>query len=135
LLHARLVGQGWPLAPVRARDVRFAMIFAEFYGPPALFAASLVGMEQAIAGVLRVRPEDIVIRRIEAEDDYPGTEIWVELSSEEQLARHGRDLARRLTDVIRSHVEGDVWVLYRVVPLERVFLNGEPRRRGVAALD
>jgi hypothetical protein len=111
------------------------MIFAEFYGPTALFAASLLGMEQAIAKVLRVRPEDIVIRRIEAEDDYAGTEIWVELSSEEQLARHGRELARGLTEVIRSHVEGDVWVLYRVVPLERVFLNGEPRRRGAAALD
>jgi hypothetical protein len=111
------------------------MIFAEFYGPTALFAASLLGMEQAIASVLRVRPADIVIRRIEAEDDYPGTEIWVELSSEEQLARHGRELARGLSDVIHSHVEGDVWVLYRVLPLERVFLNGEPRRRGVAALD
>lgn len=111
------------------------MIFAEFYGPTSLFAASLAAMEQAIASVLRARPEDVVIRRIETEDDYPGTEIWVELSSDEQLARHGRELARALTGVIRSHSEGDVWVLYRVVPLEHVFLNGEPRRRGVPALD
>jgi hypothetical protein len=111
------------------------MIFAEFYGPTALFAASLLGMEDAIAKVLRARTEDVVIRRIEAEDDYAGTEVWVELSSEEQLARHGRELARALTEVIRSHVEGDVWVLFRVVPLDRVYLNGEPRRRGAAGFD
>ncbi len=109
------------------------MIFAEFYGPTSLFAAALAGMEQRIASVMRARPADIVIRRIEAEDDYPGIEIWVELSSEEQLARHGRELARGLTEVIRSHLEADVWVLFRVVPLDRVYLNGEPRRRGFAS--
>lgn len=92
-------------------------------------------MEQRIASIMRARPEDIVIRRIEAEDDYPGIEIWVELSSEEQLARHGRDLARGLTEVVRSHLDTDVWVLFRVVPLDRVYLNGEPRRRGFAAAD
>lgn len=92
-------------------------------------------LEERIAEVLHARPEDVVVRRIEAESDYPGAEIWVELSSEEQLARHGPVLARTISEVIRSHAKTDVWVLFRVVPLERVYLNGEPRRRGAAALD
>lgn len=111
------------------------MIFAEFYGPASLFADVLSTLEGRIAAVLHARPEDVVIRRIEAESDYEGTEIWIELSSEEQLARHGRDLARETSAAIRAHGETDVWVLFRIVPLEQVYLNGEPRRRGSAALD
>ena len=106
------------------------MIFAEFYGPATLFADSLSGMENRIAAVMRARPEDVVIRRLDAESDYPGAEIWIELSSQEQLVRHGKGLAQELTTVIQAHVETDVWVLFRIVPLDRVFLNGEPRRRG-----
>ncbi|MPZ15255.1 MAG: hypothetical protein GEU73_12670 [Chloroflexi bacterium] len=111
------------------------MIFAEFYGPASLFADTRSTLAERIASVLHARPQDIVIRRVEAESDYPGTEIWVELSSEEQLARHGRDLARQITSAIQPQFEGDVWVLYRIVPLDRVFLNGEPRRRGAATLN
>ena len=107
------------------------MIFAEFYGPAGLFTDCLSVLENRIAGVLRARPEDIVIRRIDAESDYSGTEIWIELSSQEQLARHGQDLARQLTAIVRAKVESDVWVLFRIVPLDRVFLNGEPRGRGI----
>ena len=92
-------------------------------------------LEERIAQVMHARPEDVVVRRIEAESDYPGAEVWVELSSEEQLARHGRPLAQAISEVVRSQVKMDVWVLFRVVPLERVYLNGEPRRRGAAALD
>lgn len=106
------------------------MIFAEFYGPAALFTDCLSAIEGRIATVLRARREDVVIRRIEAESDYSGTEIWIELSSQEQLARHGQDLARQLTAIMRAKVESDVWVLFRIVPLDRVFLNGEPRGRG-----
>lgn len=106
------------------------MIFAEFYGASSLYADAVAGLEQGIATVLQARPEDVVIRRIEMESDYPGTEIWVELSSDEQLAHHGQDLARAITGVIRALADGDVWVLFRVVPLQRVFLNGEPRARG-----
>jgi hypothetical protein len=111
------------------------VIFAEFYGPPSLFADSLASLETIIARVLNARREDVVIRRVEAESDYEGTEIWIELSSEEQLVRHGRDLARQISDSIRAHIETDVWVLFRIVPLERVFLNGEPRRRGFSGSD
>lgn len=107
------------------------MIFAEFYGPSSLFADTLTLLENRIAETLHARAEDVVVRRIDAESDYPGTEIWVELSSEEQLALYGRELARQITSAVRSVVEGDVWVLFRVVPLDRVYLNAEPRRRGV----
>lgn len=106
------------------------MIFAEFYGPSSLYADALAGIERAIGAVLHARTEDVVVRRVDTESDYAGAEVWVELSSDEQLARHGQDLARAITGVIRALVEGDVWVLFRVVPLERVFLNGEPRARG-----
>ncbi|MBM2809997.1 MAG: hypothetical protein HW416_756 [Chloroflexi bacterium] len=109
------------------------MIFAEFYGPASLFADVLSSMEERIAAALHARPTDVVVRRVEAESDYPGAEIWVELSSEEQLARHGREIAEQLTALLRARkVDDDVWVLFRIVPLERVFLNGEPRRRGSA---
>jgi hypothetical protein len=111
------------------------LIFAEFYGSSSLFADSLSGLEDRIAAVLRARPEDVVVRRVEAESDYSGAEVWIELSSEEQLVRHGRELARQVTAVIRAKAEMDVWVLFRIVPLDRVFLNGEPRRRGSAGLD
>ncbi|MEA2640719.1 MAG: hypothetical protein QOF51_2113 [Chloroflexota bacterium] len=111
------------------------MIFAEFYGPASTFAETLSTIEERIASVMNARPEDVVVRRVEAESDYPGAEIWIELSSEEQLARHGRELARQVTSAIRGQVESDVWVLFRVVPLDRVYLNGEPRRRGLAGLD
>jgi len=111
------------------------LIFAEFYGSTSLFADSLAGLESRIAAILRARPEDVVVRRVEAESDYPGAELWIELSSEEQLVRHGRELAQQATAVIRAKSEIDVWVLFRIVPLDRVFLNGEPRRRGAPGLE
>ena len=106
------------------------MIFAEFYGPSSLYADALSALEQSVAGVLHARPEDVVIRRIETESDYPGAEVWVELSSDEQVVRHGQELARAITGVLRALAEGEVWVLFRIVPLQHVFLNGEPRARG-----
>lgn len=108
------------------------MLFAEFYGTPSLFADVRSALEEQIAAVFQASIDDVVIRRIEAESDYAGTEIWIELSSEEQLAHYGRELARRVTSVVRRHAEVDVWVLFRVVPLAHVYLNGEPRTRGLA---
>lgn len=108
------------------------MIFAEFYGADGLYSGLRTTLEASIAEVLRARPEDVVLRRALIESHYPGTEIWVELSSEEQLAQYGRDIARRLTAAVRQESDDDVWVLFRIVPLSHVFLNGEPRRRGAA---
>lgn len=111
------------------------MIFADFYGTPSLFGKSQEQLQERIAAVFRARAEDVVVRRIEVDSDYPGAEIWIELSSDEQLARYGRELAREATAVIREHAESDVWVLFRVVPLSHVYMNGEPRRRGGGTLD
>jgi len=108
------------------------MLFAEFYGTPSLFAEVRSDLEAQIAGVFKASVDDVVIRRIEAESDYPGTEIWIELSSEEQLALYAREIARRVSSVIRGRAEIDVWVLFRVVPLAHVYLNADPRTRGLA---
>lgn len=107
------------------------MIFVEFFGPESVFRDARSGLQAQIAAVFRTRPEEVVLRRIPAETDYAGAEIWIELSSEEQLARHGRDLAREVTAVVKRVASTDAWVLFRVVPLERVYLNGEPRARGI----
>jgi hypothetical protein len=111
------------------------VIFAEFYGSPSIFADTLAALESRIARVLNARPEDVVIRRVEAESDYEGTEIWIELSSEEQLVRHGKELAQQVSDAIRAHFETNVWVLFRILPLDRVYLNGQPRGRGFSGSD
>ena len=66
------------------------------------------------------------------EGDAPQIELWVELSSEEQLVRLGRDLAERLSAVVRQTSDVDVWVMFRIVPLSRAFLNGVPRGRARA---
>ena len=111
------------------------MIFAEFYGPSSLFADTLSTIEERIAAVMHARREDVVVRRIEAESDYSGTEIWIELSSEEQLARHAAELSQQVTAAVRLKIDTDVWVLFRIVPLNYVYLNGQPRRRGLAGLE
>jgi len=111
------------------------MIFSDFYGPAALYADARPTLQASIAHALNARPEDVVVRRVQVDSQYPGAEVWVELSSEEQLARHGRDLAQHITEVLRPYHAGDVWVLFRIVPLAHVYLNGEPRRRGAATLD
>ena len=111
------------------------MIFADFYGTADLYARARASLQERIADIFRARPDDVVVRRIEAEGDYRGVEVWIELSSDEQLARHGKPLAREVTAVIRGYEQTDVWVLFRIVPLSQVYLNGEPRRRGAASLD
>jgi len=108
------------------------VIFAEFYGADAIYSSLHGTIESRIAQALRARPEDVVVRRVPIESHYAGTEIWVELSSEEQLAQYGREIASQITAAIREETEDDVWVLFRVVPLSHVFLNGEPRGRGFA---
>ena len=108
------------------------MIFAEFYGPASVYADARLALETRIAQALNARPEDVVVRRIEADSPYAGAEVWVELSSEEQIARHGRSLAQQVTEALRAYHDGDTWVLFRIVPLAHVYLNGEPRRRGAA---
>jgi hypothetical protein len=70
------------------------------------------------------------------DSDGDEIELWIELSTDEQLYRLGRQLAQRITAGLREHGTGpNVWVMYRVVPLSHAFLNGDARGRGTATLD
>ena len=73
---------------------------------------------------------------VSLEDDRDEVELWVELSTDEQLYRLGRQLAQRISAGLRPDGDGpNVWVMYRVVPLSHAFLNGEARGRGTAGLE
>ena len=76
------------------------------------------------------------MRRLATDDDGHDIELWIELSTDEQLYRFGRSIAQRISAGLRPD-ENDpkVWVMYRVVPLSHAFLNGEPRGRGTATFE
>ncbi|HEY8476678.1 MAG TPA: hypothetical protein VIN09_07415 [Chloroflexota bacterium] len=111
------------------------MIFIDYYAPAALPVETRRLIQREVGEALRARPEDVVLRRIVAETDYAGLEFWVELSSEEQLYRYGREVARRLTTAVRGSNGPDVWVMFKVVPLAHAFLNGEARGRGLPGFE
>ena len=111
------------------------MLFVDFYGPADLFTAAGPALRQRVGATFRTPASNAVVRRIVVETEYPGVEIWIELSSEEQLYRYGRQLAAEVSDAIRAVQPVDVWVLFRVLPLAQAFLNGVPRRRDASPLD
>ncbi|HZR97330.1 MAG TPA: hypothetical protein VFE37_01410 [Chloroflexota bacterium] len=111
------------------------MLFVEFYGPADTFAATCGAIQERIAAVFRTPAADVIVRRIVAESAYPGVEVWIELSSDEQLYRYGRRLAADVSEAIRATQAVDVWVLFRIVPLAYAFLNGTPRRRDAGPLE
>ena len=111
------------------------MLFVDFYGPADLFAATCPAIQARVGAVFRTPPANIVVRRIATESDYAGVEVWIELSSDEQLYRYGRRLATEVSEAVRATQPVDVWVLFRVVPLAHAFLNGAPRRRDASPLE
>jgi hypothetical protein len=111
------------------------MLFVDFYGPTEVFAATRAAIQERVATAFRTPPGSVVLRRIVAESEYPGVEVWIELSSEEQLYRYGRRLAADVSEAVRATHPLDVWVLFRIVPLAHAFLNGTPRRRDANPLD
>ena len=112
------------------------MIFVDYLGAGARLAQVRDVVKREVAAVLRVSADQVSVRRIVTEDETDEVELWVELSTEEQLYRAGRELARRISDGLRAD-EGllNVWVMYRVVPLNQAFLNGEARARGTPTFD
>lgn len=112
------------------------MIFVDYLGAAARLAQVREVVKREVAAVLRVGADQVSVRRIVTEDETNEVELWIELSTEEQLYRAGRDLAQRISEGLRAD-EGalNVWVMYRVVPLNQAFLNGEARGRGTATLD
>ena len=112
------------------------MIFVDYLGPAErlMQVQAVVGRE--VGAAMRVRAEQVAVRRIVTNDDRDELELWIELSSDEQLYRLGREIAQRVSAGLRPDGEGpNVWVMYRVVPLSNAFLNGSPRGRGTATFE
>ena len=110
------------------------MLFVDYLGSRDLFASTRQMVQERVAAVFRVPFGEVVVRLRGQETDYAGVEIWVEVSSDEQVYRYGRQMARELSEAIRTQHDVDVWTMFRVVPLERAFLNGVPRRRDATPL-
>src|SRR5207245_2304491 len=93
-------------------------------------------VSREVATGLRVAADQVAVRRIATDDERDEIELWIELSTEEQLYRVGRALAQRISAGLRPDGRGpNVWVMYRVVPLNHAFLNGDSRGRGTASLE
>lgn len=112
------------------------MIFVDYLGPPARLDQVREVVSREVGRALRVAADQVVVRRLATDADRDEIEVWVELSTDEQLYRLGRQLATTISAGLRPAGSGpNVWVMYRVVPLSHAFLNGEARGRGTATLD
>jgi hypothetical protein len=112
------------------------MIFVDYLGSASRLGQVREVVAREVAAALRVGADQVVVRRLATDADDDAIELWIELSSDEQLYRLGRQLAQRISAALRPDGEGpNVWVMYRVVPLSHAFLNGEARARGTATLD
>jgi hypothetical protein len=112
------------------------MIFVDYLGPAARFAAVREVVSREVAAAMRVPSDQVFVRRIVTEDGRDEVELWIELSTDEQLYRLGRPIAQRVSDGLRPDGAGpDVWVMFRVVPLSHAFLNGVVRARGAPSFD
>ena len=112
------------------------MIFVDYLGPAARSPQVEEVVRREVGAAMRVRPERVAVRRIVTDDVRDEIELWVELSTDEQLYRLGRPLAQRISAALRPDGAGpEVWVMYRVVPLSHAFLNGEPRGRASTSFE
>jgi hypothetical protein len=112
------------------------MIFVDYLGRADRLRQVSEVVSREVGAVMRMRPDLVAVRRIVTDDERDEIELWIELSTDEQLYRLGRQIAERISAALRPDDSGpEVWVMYRVVPLNHAFLNGEPRGRGTAALD
>jgi hypothetical protein len=112
------------------------MIFVDYLGSAERLAQVSEVVRREVAAALRLPPEQVAVRRLLTEDERDEVELWIELSTDEQLYRLGRQLAQRISAGLRPDGAGpNVWVMYRVVPLSHAFLNGDARGRGTAGLE
>src|SRR5207248_5690534 len=99
------------------------MIFVDYFGAPARLSQVREVVKREVAAGLRVGVDQVVVRRILTDDESDEIELWIELSTEEQLYRVGRALAQRISGGLRPDGAGpNVWVMYRLVPLSHAFL-------------
>ena len=112
------------------------MIFVDYLGPAERLMQVQSVVAREVGAAMRVNAQQVVVRRILTEGAGDEVEVWIELSTDEQLYRLGRVIAERISSALRPDGIGPtVWVMYRVVPLNHAFLNGEPRGRGTASLE
>src|SRR5438034_3832606 len=112
------------------------MIFVDYFGAASRLGQVREVVTREVAAALRVASDQVAVRRLATDDDRDEIELWVELSTDEQLYRLGRQLAQRISAGLRPDGRGpQVWVMYRVVPLSNAFLNGEARGRGTATFE
>jgi hypothetical protein len=113
------------------------MIFVDYLGAGWRLADVRNAVKREVAAAMRIPAEQVTVRHLVTDEDSDEIELWIELSTDEQLYRLGRSLAQRITAALRSDEQStpNVWVMYRVVPLSHAFLNGDPRGRGTATLD
>lgn len=112
------------------------MIFVDYLGPAQRLPWVTEVVKREVGAAMRMSPEQISVRRIVTDDPADEIELWIELSTDEQLYRLARPIAQRISNAMRPDGNGpSVWVMYRVVPLSSAFLNGEARGRGTASLE
>ena len=112
------------------------VFFVDYLGPAERLEQVREVVAREVGAALRVPPGQVVVRRVVTQDEGSAVELWIELSSDEQLYRLGQQIAQRVSAGLRSESPADdVWVMYRVVPLSHAFLNGEPRGRGTPSFD
>jgi hypothetical protein len=112
------------------------MIFVDYLGPAERLEEVREVVTREVAASMRVPQTQVAVRRVLTDDPRMDVELWIELSSDEQLYRLGPRIAQGITRGLRSEQDGaDVWVMYRVVPLSHAFLNGQPRGRGTPTFD
>jgi hypothetical protein len=112
------------------------MIFVDYLGPAERMPRVREVVSREVGAALRVPTEQVSVRRVVTEDDRDEVELWIELSTDEQLYRLGRPIAQRVSAGLRPEGVGpDVWVMFRVVPLSHAFLNGVVRGRGAPTFD
>ena len=112
------------------------MIFVDYLGPAERLPEVSEVVRREVGSAMRVSSDLVAVRRIATEDERQEIELWIELSTDEQLYRLGRQIAQRISAGLRPEPTAPaVWVMYRVVPLSHAFLNGEPRGRATTNFD
>jgi hypothetical protein len=112
------------------------MIFVDYLGPADRLPQVSAVVRREVGAAMRMPPEQVAVRRVVTDDDRGEVELWIELSTDEQLYRFGRQMAQHISAGLRPDDAGpNVWVMYRLVPLNHAFLNGEARGRGTATFE
>src|ERR671932_610616 len=81
------------------------MIFVDYLGPVHHLPQVSEVVRREVGAAMRVRPELVAVRRIATDDARDEIEVWIELSTDEQLYRLGKDIAQRISAGLRPNGE------------------------------